>query len=95
VIHRVFVLRRLPQFGLRAMTAGASLAANERCDGRIAGVPGRLAAVQEKETCANCRSYHRGEQRRHNDLQLQSPPPFLIISACFGAIDPLRSGGRF
>ena len=76
------------------MTAGTSLTAGERCDGRIARIPGRSAAIEEVETDASCGNARRRDHC-HDDRPLQSPLPVFSVPACFRAIDVRRSAGRF
>ena len=52
MIHRVLVLRRVPQVALRLVTAGTSLATDERCDSCVARIPGRSAAIEQVESHA-------------------------------------------
>ena len=47
VVHRVLVLRAAPKLRLRLVAAGAGLAADKCGDGRLARIPGRVAAVEE------------------------------------------------
>ena len=66
MIHRVPVLRRVPQVALRLVTAGTSLATDERCDSRVARIPGRSAAIEQVESHARRDNDSRSEESYDN-----------------------------
>jgi hypothetical protein len=66
MIHRVLVLRRVPQVALRLVTAGASLATDERCDSCVGRIQGRSPAIEQVESHARRDNDSRSEESRDN-----------------------------